>query len=145
MIDEIEGSCTRTQEEKKKRKEKIKVCHCLELNDIEKVTLLLYIDSSSEQQRRLKNTVIFLLLLKWVAYLFLQCFCISQKKRWSSLDDTQGWGGPTHVSYSSNTILCKRRHGNIQNPVISRVSPEYLQWALMANKSLISSLTIHTK
>lgn len=31
--------------------------------DIEKVTFLLYIDSSSEQQRRLKNTVIFLLLL----------------------------------------------------------------------------------
>lgn len=42
-------------------------------------------------------------------------------------------------------FLCKRRQNDIQNPVISRVNPEYLQGVLMANKNLISSLMIHIR
>lgn len=61
MVNEIEGSCARALEGKKK-KEKNPGLPLFRV-DIEKVTLLLYIDSSSEQQRILKNTVIFLLLL----------------------------------------------------------------------------------
>lgn len=66
-------------------------------------------------------------------------------KRWACWMTHRVERRPPTCFFSSNAFLCKRRHNGIQNPVISRVNPEYLQWVLMANKRSFSSLMIHTR
>lgn len=141
MINEIKGSWTRTQEEKKKIP-CLQLFSWMELKESHYFSRLIPLLNN-----RLKATVLFLWNLKWVGYHFLnQSFSRTQKQdelHWV-MHSVEG-SSPTWTLFLLILFFCKRIHNDIKNLVISRVNSEYLPWVLIAIKSLISSLRIHTK